>query len=134
MIRLQIEPADGEEETRSFYRWLREDPDARREYAVSLESQIHPGEMGAVDVLTAVVTQLTSIGTLAVAFAAWRDSRAKPAAVKISMGGASIEFGEGSAEQLTAVLLALVEKQARPLPQPQTQPLPQAPAAAELEP
>jgi hypothetical protein len=133
MIRLHIEPADGEEETRSFYRWLREDPDARREYAVSLESRIHPGEMGAVDVLTAVVTQLTSIGTLAVAFAAWRDSRARPSAVKISVGGASIEFGEGSAEQLTVVLMALIEKQSQPQSQPPAQLLSQAPAATELE-
>jgi hypothetical protein len=58
----------------SMYRWLRQDPDLCRELDVELVSDPRPGQMGAVDVLSVVLTQLTGIGGLAVAVAGCRSS------------------------------------------------------------
>jgi hypothetical protein len=76
------------------------------------DAEAGPEQMGAADVLSVVMTQLTGIGSLAVAFAAWRDSRAQTPVVKFTLGGAAIECGAESVEQLTAALAALADQQA----------------------
>jgi len=113
MIRLQIESIDDGEGAASFYRWLSEDAQVRRALTVALDdAEAGPGQMGAADVLSVIMTQLTGIGSLAVAFAAWRDSRARTPTVKFTLGGGTIECGAESVEQLTAALVALADKQA----------------------
>lgn len=91
----------------SLYRWLREDSTTRGEVQVVLRAEPRPGELGAADVLTTVLSQLTAIGSLAVAFAAWRDSRSKVPPIRIRLGENSIDVTDGTAEELTVVLKAL---------------------------
>ena len=116
MYNFTFEFADSDEANikglTSLYRWLREDSLARGQAEVKLVSESRPGELGAGEVLCVVLTQLTSVGGLAVAFATWRDSRAKTPSVRIRLGEYSIEVSDASAEQLTALLNALAAKDA----------------------
>jgi hypothetical protein len=57
------------------------------------------------DVISAVLTQVTSIGTLAVAIASWRDSRAHPAPVKIAAADRSVIITTQSADEVLTMLL-----------------------------
>lgn len=91
----------------SLYRWLREDVAVRGEAEVELVSEPRSGEMGAAEVLCAVLGQVTSVGSLAVAFAAWRDSRSKTPPMRIRLGENSIDVGKATAEQLAMALDAL---------------------------
>ena len=113
-MRFRIEPVDNEDPATaaSLYRWLRDDPDSRRDLDVALDSEPRPGQMGAFDVITALVTESTGIGSLAVAFAAWRDSRRRPPTVKVSLGADAVVLSADSVEQLTAALTELAEKHA----------------------
>jgi hypothetical protein len=77
----------------SLFRWLARDPEVRRHAEVSLDSGGSAGEMGALDVINIVPTQGVGLLGLALAYAAWRDSRAKAPPMTISIGA----YG-GSAE------------------------------------
>jgi len=92
----------------SLYRWLREDVAVRNEAKVEFAADAGPEQMGAADVLTAVLTQLTAIGSLAVAVATWRDSRAAAPLMRIRFGSATIEVTDATDDQLAAALHALV--------------------------
>ena len=106
---------DGDDDSsralNSMYRWLRQDPDLRREVDVELVADNHPGQMGAVDMVSVALTQLTGIGGLAVAVAGWWQSRADTPAAKVSLGGNTVSISNLTAEQLAAVLTLLMEKQ-----------------------
>jgi Effector Associated Constant Component 1 len=106
-VRIGIEGEGGSQEMLSLFRWLSRDPDARRYVPVSLEDDGAGGTMGAADVISAVLTQVTSIGTLAVAIASWRDSRAQPAPVKIAAGDRSVIITTQSADEVLAMLQSL---------------------------
>jgi Effector Associated Constant Component 1 len=122
----------GEDETTaraltSLYRWLREDPTVDGDTRVRLmAAELEPGQMGAADVLCAALSQLTAIGSLAVSFATWRDSRATAPPVRIRLGAETIELSDASAEELAAALRALA---VRPSPTPPEADDPDAAAA-----
>lgn len=144
MLNLRIEPVDDDPGvTSSLYRWLRDDMAAGPDGEIALESVTGPGQMGAADVITAVLTQLTGVGSLAIAFSAWRGSRSRPPAVRFTLEGDSIELDADSAEVLTAALTALARKHrapdaeeepARPAAEPSPSPSPAAGAATESAP
>jgi hypothetical protein len=90
----------------SLYRWLREDSAVRVDADVELVNEAEPEHMGAADALCAVLSQLTSVGSLAVAFAAWRDSRSATPPVRIRFREVSIDVGDATAEQLAVALSA----------------------------
>ena len=115
----------GEDETSakaltSLYRWFREDLAADGTTKVELASNTEPGHMGAADVLCMVLSQLTAIGSLAVAYASWRDARSSAPPVRIRLGEATLELTDASAEQLAAALhaLATTSEPATPVPAP----------------
>ncbi len=92
----------------SLYRWLREDPTVDGDTRVRLlAADAQPGRMGAADALCAALSQLSAIGSLAVSFATWRDSRAVAPPVRIRFGAGAIEFADTTAEELAAALHAL---------------------------
>jgi hypothetical protein len=97
----------GSQEMLSLFRWLSRDPDARRYVPVSLTGDEADDTMGAADIISAVLTQVTSIGTLAVAIASWRDARAQAAPVKIAAGDRSVIITTQSAEEMQAMLQSL---------------------------
>lgn len=101
---------DDEASTRaltSLYRWFREDLSAGADTKVELEAGTEPGHMGAADVLCMALTQLTSIGSLAVAFATWRESRSSAPPLRIRLGDATLELTDASDGQLASALHAL---------------------------
>lgn len=91
----------------SLYRWFREDFAAVGGTKVELTANTGSDQMGAADVLCMVLSQLTAIGGLAVAFASWRDARSSAPPVRIRLGEATLELTNASAEQLAAALHAL---------------------------
>lgn len=107
---------DGEHETTaraltSLYRWLREDPTVDGDTRVRLmAADAEPEHLGSADVVCAALSQLSSIGSLAVSFATWRDSRAAAPPVRIHLGAGTVEYTEASAEELTAALHALAAR------------------------
>ena len=107
-VRIGVEGEGGSREVLSLFRWLSRDPDARRYVPVSLGDDRADGTMGAADVISAVLSQATSIGTLAVAVASWRDSRARPAPVRIAAGDRSVIITSQSAEDVQAILESLL--------------------------
>jgi len=103
---VQVVAGDGDDgtATRSLYRWLTRDPDARRFVRVALGAGSSEGYMGALEVISAVLSQATAIGTLAVAVVSWRDSRAEPSSVKITVGERSVVI-EGETADLAEVMI-----------------------------
>ena len=111
MMEFRIEPTDDDGTvSASLFRWLRDDPDTQRDVVVALTSSILPGSMGALDLITALVTQATGVGSLAVAYATWRDTRSRPSTLRITLGELSVEIQDESAEQLTVILTAPMEQ------------------------
>jgi hypothetical protein len=98
----------------SLYRWLREDPTVHGETRIALVSDIEPERMGAAELLSAAVSQLTAIGSLAVSYANWRDARTAALPVHIHLGARTIEFTDASAEELAAALRALAAQPPAP--------------------
>jgi hypothetical protein len=101
-------------ELTSFYRWLREDAAAHDEVKVEIQANPAPDAMGAADVLCMVLTQLTGIGGLALAYASWRGTRRTAPSVRIRLGEATIDVTDATAEQLAAALHALAEASPTP--------------------
>lgn len=103
---------DDEEALVSLQRWLADDPDLRRSSTFRLvPSRSGHGEMGPVfDVISAVVSDGTGLGSLIVAYLAWRDSRPHAPAVRIERDGVVVSLTEHSAEAVGEVLDALGER------------------------
>jgi hypothetical protein len=94
----------------SLYRWLVRDPEMKQHAEVSLASGGAAGDMGALDVINIALTQAISLLSLAVAYAAWRDSRSKAPPITITIeGGASATLGRDSEENARLKLAALLE-------------------------
>lgn len=98
---------DGSLALTSLFRWLSRDPDVRRLVAVSMASGTSEGSMGSFDVICAVLTQAAGLGTLAVAIASWRDSRAGKVAIKVSAGSRSVSL-EGDSGEIALAIAGLL--------------------------
>ncbi|NUR61405.1 MAG: hypothetical protein HOV87_22495 [Catenulispora sp.] len=119
MYEFSFEFADSDEASASaltsLYRWLREDETVTGEVKIALGEETRPEAMGAVEVVTALLTQLTATGSLAVSFLTWRDSRPAAPRVRIRNGKASIDGNDAeiTPERLAAALRALAEADVR---------------------
>jgi hypothetical protein len=98
-VRIDLPSADQGQELLLLFRWLSRDPDARRYAPASLDDRTAAGTMGVGEIINVVLTQSTSIASLAVAIASWRDSRAQAPPVRIATGERSVViFGQSAAE------------------------------------
>ncbi|MEU9385867.1 hypothetical protein AB0D38_35095 [Streptomyces sp. NPDC048279] len=111
----------GQDAVRDLYRWLREDPDARRAATPALVPAPDaptppPGTaMGAVEIIELVLGQGFSALNLALAYAAWRGQRPAAPLIVIQLGdGRSVTVQDGSAETVRRIVAALEEPAARP--------------------
>lgn len=102
---------DGQGTLGSLHRWLVADPELRRSSAFELvASHPQPGEMGPVfDVINAVISDGTGLGSLIVAYLAWRDSRPHAPAIRIERDNVVVSLSEGSPEAIDKALTALSE-------------------------
>lgn len=104
--------ADGDQASASLYRWLSRDPGVGACGQLSLQSvSQQQGEMGSVlDVITAVFSDAgaaAGVGSLLVAYHAWRDTRTRPPALAIEKDGVTIVVREGSEQEIRKVLTVL---------------------------
>lgn len=79
--------SEADDNSRSLYRWLREDAAVIRNARVSLVSDVSapPGSMSDVEVIQAVVDDATAIGDLLLAFLSWRDARDRRASTMVQV-------------------------------------------------
>jgi hypothetical protein len=107
-VRIDLpDPGQGQE-LLLLFRWLSRDPDARRYAPAALDDQAAAGTMGAGEIINAVLSQATSIASLAVAIASWRDSRAAAPPVRITAGDRSVIISGQSATEARELLEALL--------------------------
>lgn len=91
-IRFELSGSGSEQELRSLYQWLSDDRDLRGRVRIVAEDETRPGEMGgAFDAVVAVLSTGAALGQLAVAYAAWRDSRNLRSAVTFVVRGGDEE-------------------------------------------
>jgi hypothetical protein len=102
-LRIEVSSDAGNLAVSSLYRWLLRDPDARRDATVSLDADASDGAMGSLDIINVVLTQATSIASLAVAIASWRDSRSKPASIKITVCEQTVSLKGDSAKMTDSI-------------------------------
>ena len=97
-IEIKMSGHDAEEELRSLYAWLQDEPDVRRTAEMTLTAGAGKpgvGEMGAaIDVIQLVIGDGFQALNLALAYAAWRGTRAKHPAVTIEHAGTKVMLDE----------------------------------------
>src|SRR4051794_6765532 len=97
----------------SLHNWIKSDPDSKtNEFELGGSSE--SGEMGpSIDMLNALITDSTSIGSLLVACLSWRDSRrAMIKSIKVRRGDTEIELVNANQEDCERIseMLAQNEK------------------------
>ncbi|MCO6004482.1 hypothetical protein NE236_05760 [Actinoallomurus purpureus] len=100
-----------EEDLRSFYEWLGEEPDVRRHATISLEpGKPTEGEMGsALEIVKLVIDTNFQILNFGLAYVAWRTTRKKPAALTVERDGTKITLDDADPETVARILQALEE-------------------------
>jgi hypothetical protein len=111
---IEVTSDDGDQlAVNSLFRWLLRDRDARRDASFSLETRGPVGEMGALEVINVLLAEGTGFLNLAVAIAAWRESRQKPAAVTVIVNDRSVTLAGEAAEDTQHKLQVLVTEAMR---------------------
>lgn len=102
---------DDEEALVSLQRWLASDPELSRSSTFRLvPAETSPEEMGGLfDLISAVVSDGTALGSLIMAYLSWRDSRPHPPAVRIERDGVVVNLADYSPEMMSEVLEALTK-------------------------
>jgi Effector Associated Constant Component 1 len=109
-MRLVISTAeDGDSQAVvSLYRWLSRDATVARYGQVTAQAVSQPGRMSAAfDVINAVFADAgaaAGIGSLLVAYRAWRDTRTQAPALVITKDGVTVMINQGSAEEIQQIL------------------------------
>jgi hypothetical protein len=68
----------------SLYDWLRADRDLVRSAEITSEGTYDQTSMGALEVVSIILTEMTGLGSLAVSFATWWQSRSKAGAITLN--------------------------------------------------
>jgi hypothetical protein len=110
-VQLVISPveADGGQALASLYRWLRRDSALARYGQLTVQSvNQQPGDMGgAFDVINAAFADAgaaAGIGSLLVAYRAWRDTRTQAPAFTIEKDGVTVVVDQGSEQEIRQIL------------------------------
>jgi hypothetical protein len=93
----------------SLQRWLAQDTDVTRETTVRIEATTcSSGDMGGMlDTITAMVNNGIALGSLIVAYQAWRDSRPQRCRVILERGDIRIDLSDTSPEMVNDLVKAL---------------------------
>jgi hypothetical protein len=108
-LRLFIEDDANGEQLTSLGRWLADDPDTAP-LAVALEQtgEPVPGSMGApMDVISAVAGDGAGVGSLVVAYLAWRDSRPGRPKGRFEHDGVVVELTDVTPAEVGSVVARL---------------------------
>jgi hypothetical protein len=102
-VRVSIASEDSGE-INSLYDWLRADRDVIRYAKITPEDARDQTPMGALEVVTVVLTQITGLGGLALSFAAWWRSRSKPSPITLTRPDGQ-QLTIGGAPEVTSGLI-----------------------------
>lgn len=107
-----VDPGDGQAVV-SLYRWLSLDAAVARHAQVTVQSVGRQrSEMGgAFDVINAVLADagaVAGIGSLLVAYRAWRDTRNKAPAFTIEKDGVTVVIDRGSEHEIQQILAMML--------------------------
>jgi len=97
----------------SLHRWLSHDARLRQYATLTVQpASPVPGEMGAaLDVINAVFADAgaaAGVGSLLVAYRAWRETRTRPPALVIEREGVTITVNDGSEREIRQVIAFLL--------------------------
>jgi hypothetical protein len=120
-VRIQVEADDDRPGVFDLHRWLSEDPDVVTATEIALVGEDSPGALGALEVINAIVSDVTALGTLLTAVATWRDARARDAVTRIERNGVSLRI-ESTDPQEIQRLLRQLEQAAAPADSARTGP------------
>jgi hypothetical protein len=107
---------DDDRELVSLYRWLAQDASVQRNARISRGTFPPPpgstqSPMGdAFDFINAVLSNanaVAGIGSMLIAYKAWRGTRSKPPAITIRHGDITVTVAEGSEQEIQPLLNAL---------------------------
>jgi membrane-associated two-gene conflict system component 1 (EACC1) len=99
MTELTISAPDDGPGLVSLHSWLLRSPELTRHSTVRMMAGRGGGSMGAVETIGVVVSSATAIGSLLVAYRAWRDARVKPPAMTITINQFIVPMDDPSAEE-----------------------------------
>lgn len=91
----------------ALYQWLAEDSDVRRNTALSLAHGGRPGDMGGLEVINVVVSNVIAFSGLVVAITSWWGSRTNAPPVEIERDGVRVIVNDDSPETIQRVIEAL---------------------------
>jgi hypothetical protein len=100
---------DAEQELRSLYSWLRDEPDVRRHAQLSVVAgRPRPGDMGAaLEVIKLVTDSGFQLLNLALAYAAWRGTRTAAPKITIERDNATITLSDVAADDVAKIIRSL---------------------------
>lgn len=114
-MKLVISPVEADDSYAllSLYRWLSQDAAVASYGQVTVQTvRQQPGEMGgAFDVINAVFGDagaIAGIGSLLVAYRAWRDTRTQAPAFTIEKDGVTVVIDRGSEEEIQQILKVML--------------------------
>jgi hypothetical protein len=115
-----IEADDGQALV-SLYRWLSRDSAVASHGRLTVQTlSQRPGDMGgAIDVINAVFTDagaVAGIGSMLVAYRAWRSTRTQAPAFKIEKDGITVVLEQGSEQEARQILDAMLPDAHNPGP------------------
>ncbi|MFI0351786.1 hypothetical protein [Actinomadura sp. 9N407] len=111
-MELRISAADDGDVV-SLYRWFAQDASVSRHARVSLdEAAPRPGSAaGTITVINVSLQDsgaVAGLGTLVIAFTAWRGTRSRPAAITVHCGDVTATLTDGSEAEIQPLLDALL--------------------------
>ncbi|MFE6481762.1 hypothetical protein ACFVGN_02285 [Streptomyces sp. NPDC057757] len=111
-VRIEVRVQGSDDDLRSLYGWLRDEPAVRRTANLELlEQPPRPGEMGGlVDVLQLVTDNGWSAGTFAFTLATWRQTRRRDPGVTVRRGDTVVTLSDCNDAEIQRVIEMLEER------------------------
>jgi hypothetical protein len=114
VLQLDVQGDDDEDETRSLYRWLIDDPVAIRQAELSwaTDGSAPAGSMGGPEIIEAVVQNGIALGSLLVSYLQWKQaSRRRDTATIEIRHGDRVYSVRGTSEESVAEVVRAIERQ-----------------------
>ncbi|MGP3921111.1 hypothetical protein OHA25_13525 [Nonomuraea sp. NBC_00507] len=108
-INIRIAGDHAEQELRSLYDWLRDEPNVRQHAEIRLVSkELNSDEMGdTLDLISLIVTSSLQVPTLVDVISGWIGTRRGRPKVTIERGEMRVEVSGTSAEEVVKILNAM---------------------------
>ncbi|WP_433435097.1 effector-associated constant component EACC1 [Nonomuraea sp. CA-141351] len=108
-INIRIDGEYAEQELRSLYDWLRNEPNIRQHAEIRLLSkELNPNEMGdTLDLISLIITSSLQLPTLADVVLGWMATRRRRPTVTIERGEMRVEVSGANMEEVVKILNAM---------------------------